>query len=479
MKLYNSLTRKIEQFNPLDPSQVTFYACGPTVYDYAHIGNLRTYIFEDLLHRTLIYFGYKVKLVMNITDVGHLTSDADTGEDKIELSAKKQKKSAKDIACFYTQAFKKDIKKLNIFPPGIFVKATDHIPEMISLISVLEKKGFTYKTDDGIYFDTSKFPNYGKLATMDLTSLKKGARVAFNTQKKNLTDFSLWKFSPPNSKRQMEWDSPWGKGFPGWHIECSAMSLKYLANAYQNSKLTPQNAKTIDIHTGGVDHLNIHHPNEIAQSEAATNVKFVNYWLHGEFLLLEKRRMGKSEGNLITLDKIIKKNINPLSFRYFCLTAHYRQKLNFTYQALKNSQKSLASLYSYINGLKYNNSAASLSKEKIDKIEKFKKDFLSSLKNDLNIPQALAILWQVLKSNIPPSDKIDLALDFDQVLGLAIKENTLDKKIPDIVHQLVKKRNQLRKKGQFQKADQIRNQIKDLGFLIEDEKNKVKIKPIY
>jgi len=480
MKIYNSLTKKIENFKPANPSSISFYACGPTVYDYAHIGNLRTYIFNDLLRRSLIYLGYEVKQVMNITDVGHLTSDADSGEDKIEMSAKKQGKSAWEIADFYTKAFLNDLKRLNIITPDLFIKATDNIKEMISLISILEKKGLTYKTNDGVYFDTSKFPNYGKLATVDLKALKKGARVEFNRQKRNPTDFALWKFSPLDSKRQMEWDSPWGKGFPGWHIECSAMSLKYLANAYKGSQLIPENAQTIDVHTGAVDHLNIHHTNEIAQSEGATGKPFVKCWIHGEFLLIDKGRMGKSAGNFIILNDLVKKNYHPLAFRYFCLTAHYRQKLNFTFQALDNAQSALISLYSFVSGIADSkNKRTVLSEAKEKKTKDFAKSFKNALENDLNIPQALAVVWQVIKSNLPSEDKIDLVFDFDKVLGLSIKQNTLDLKIPDPIKKLVAKREKLRNQGKFTEADKIRSQIKDLGFIIEDIKTGAKVKPIY
>jgi len=480
MKLYNSLTRKIEDFKPLNPPGVTYYACGPTVYDYAHIGNLRTFIFSDLLHRSLNYLGYNVNMVMNITDVGHLTSDADTGEDKIEISAKKQGKTAWQIADYYTKAFLKDVKLLNILPPTKYTKATDHIQEMISLVRVLEKNGLTYKTSDGIYFDTSKFPDYGKLATVDLSSLKKGARVEFSKEKRNSTDFALWKFSPKDKKRQMEWDSPWGRGFPGWHIECSAMSLKHLAGAYKDDQLNPKAVRYIDIHTGAVDHLDIHHTNEIAQSEGATNKPFVKYWLHGEFLLINKGRMGKSEGNFITLSDLIKKGYNPLSYRYFCLSAQYRTKLNFTYQALDNAQNALFGLYSFVSGIyDTKNDRLSLSQDKEKKIEEFQKKFTQALENDLNIPQALAVTWQVIKSNIPSEDKLDLIFDFDQVLGLDIKKNTQSKKIPDLVNDLVDKREKLRSEGKFDQADIIRTQIKDLGFVIEDSNKGTTIKAIF
>src|SRR3989338_2131329 len=318
--LYNTLGRKKQEFKPIKKGIVGLYTCGPTVYSYAHIGNLRTYIFEDILKRVLIENGYKVKHVMNITDVGHLTSDADTGDDKVEKSAKEQKKTVWDIAGFYTKVFQEDIAKLHILDPDIWCRATDHIKEQIELIKKLEKKGLTYKTSDGIYFDTSKFKDYGILGNIKAEGLKAGVRVEIG-EKKNPTDFALWKFSPKDSKRQMEWKSPWGTGFPGWHIECSAMSMKYLG-------------ETFDIHCGGIDHVPVHHTNEIAQSEAATGKSFVKYWAHGAFLLLEKEKMAKSGGNFITLQTLIERGYDPLDYRYFCFTAHYRSELKFSFDAL-------------------------------------------------------------------------------------------------------------------------------------------------
>ena len=332
MLLYNTLTKGIERFVPIKKGHVGMYCCGPTVYDFAHIGNLRTYICEDLLKRTLKYEGYEVTHVMNITDVGHLTSDADTGLDKIEKSAEEQKKSAWEISKMYTDFFLQDIKKLNIESPTILCKATDNINEMIILVKRLEEKGFTYRIDDGIYYDTSKFKDYGKLAGMSFDelnkSLKAGARVEFNPQKRNITDFALWKFSPKDKKRQMEWPSPWGVGFPGWHIECSAMSMKYLGEHF-------------DIHCGGVDHIPIHHTNEIAQSEGATGKKFVNYWFHVEFLLVNGRKMSKSLKNFYTLRDLEKMGFDPLSFRLMVIDSHYRDKIDFTLEKLKKYEKTL------------------------------------------------------------------------------------------------------------------------------------------
>jgi len=330
LKLYNTLSRKKEVFKPLKNKLVKLYTCGPTVYWYAHLGNLRTYIFEDILKRVLKYQGFKVIHLMNITDVGHLTSNQDIGEDKIEIAARKEKKSAWQIANFYTKKFKEDLKALNIIPPNLWAKATDYIKEQIDLIKILEKKGFTYKIEDGIYFDTSKLKTYGRLWPKKM-KIKAGARVEMVKGKKNPTDFALWKFSPKNIKRQMEWDSPWGKGFPGWHTECVAMAIKNLGINF-------------DIHCGGVDHVLIHHTNEIAQSEAAFGKILARFWLHGEFLLLKEGRMGKSEGNIITLADLKEKGFNPLAYRYLCLNSHYRSKLIFSWKALKGAQNALINL---------------------------------------------------------------------------------------------------------------------------------------
>ena len=338
--LYNTLTRKKEEFKPIEKGQVGLYTCGPTVYNYAHIGNLRTYLFEDILKRILLYNDYKVKHVMNITDVGHLTGDRDMGEDKLEIGAKREHKTAWEIAEFYTQAFRQDIKKLNILEPDVWCKATDYIKEQIDLIKILETKGYTYKTADGVYFDTAKFKDYTRLSRQNLEALKAGARIEKNPEKKNPTDFALWKFSPKDSKRQMEWASPWGVGFPGWHIECSAMSLALLKNQ-------------LDIHCGGVDHINIHHTNEIAQSQTATDQKFFNFWLHGAFLnIAGGKKMAKSQDNFLTLENaLIKKSIDPLAFRFVCLQTHYRKPMEYSEAGIKNAQSGLEHLYNQVKQL--------------------------------------------------------------------------------------------------------------------------------
>jgi len=482
--LYNTLTKKKQVFKPIKDKLVGLYTCGPTVYSYAHIGNLRTYIFEDILKRVLLYQGYKVKHVMNITDVGHLTSNADTGEDKIEKTAKKTKKSAFEIAEFYTKSFFNDCKKLNILAPDIVAKATDHIKEDIELIKALEKNNFTYETSDGIYFDTSKFKDYGKLTGMNFKklneTLKAGARIELSPEKRNITDFSLWKFSPKNSKRQMEWQSPWGIGFPGWHIECSVINLKYLGNAFKGKKLFPKKAQTIDIHTGGRDLIPIHHTNEIAQVEAVTNKKFVNFWLHGEFLVLKDARMGKSKGNVILIKNLEKLGFSPLAFRYLALNSHYRASLEFSLKALENAQESLNNIYNFILDCLIDKKKTHKQRKTTLSLKKIEKEFEKSISNDLNIPKALAAFWKLIREYYQNRNNskefYELALKFDKILGLGlgkIKLITPPKKIKE----LVKKREQLRKIKEWEKADKIRKIIEKSGFLIEDRKEGVVIKP--
>ncbi len=456
--LYNTLTRKKEVFKPINPYFVGIYTCGPTVYNYAHIGNLRTYIFEDILKRVLIYNGYKLKHVMNITDVGHLTSDADEGEDKIELEAKRERKDAWQIARFYEEAFKQDIKKLNILEPDIWCRATDHIEDFIALIKILEEKGYTYRISDGIYFDTSKFSDYGKLAGQDLEEILPGARIEVNPEKKNPWDFALWKFSTKDVKRQMEWDSPWGIGFPGWHIECSAMSTKYLGQPF-------------DIHCGGVDHIPIHHTNEIAQSESAYEEPMANFWLHGEFLVLGEKRMGKSEGNFITLSILEEKGYNPLAYRYFCFSAHYRSPLKFTWLAIDSSQRALNRLYENIKRYP---------KKNVEFHKEYEERFHSAINDDLDMPKAISIVWELIRdNNVSPEVKKSTLIQFDKVLGLSL-DNPPEIKIevPDEIWELLEERERARKEKNWEKADKIREEIKDKGYIIEDTPQGPRVKKL-
>lgn len=459
IKFFNTLTRKKELFKPIRKTEVRTYCCGPTVYLYAHIGNFRTFIFEDVLRRVLEFNGFKVKHVMNITDVGHLTSDADTGEDKMEVGARREKKTVWEIAEFYTKAFFEDAEKLNILKPTIICKATDHISDMIELIRKLEKNGYTYIIDSGVYFDTSKLKDYGKLTGMDFEklneNLKAGARVEFNPQKKNITDFGLWLFSPKDKKRQMEWDSPWGVGFPGWHIECSTMSMKYLG-------------ETLDIHCGGTDHPPIHHTNEIAQSEAATGKKFVNYWLHGAFLVLGKTmKMAKSEGEIITVQSLIEKGFDPLAFRYLCLTAHYRSELVFTWESLQAAQNALFTLREHMRRLSENLEGK---RKKTSKAEEYKKKIFETVNDNLNMPKALTIVWKLVRNEKEMSnrEKYELLLEFDKILALDLAREVTTEKIPKKIEELIRKREAARKNRDWETADKLREEIKKLGYLLED-----------
>lgn len=449
LKLFNTLTRKTEEFKPIKNKKVGMYACGPTVYNYAHIGNLRAYVFEDILKRVLSYDGFKVKHAMNITDVGHLTDDGDNGEDKMEKGARREGKSAWDIAKFYTKAFEADLRDLNIIKPNIWCRATEHIKEQIALIKKLEKKGFTYSTADGIYFDTSKLSDYGKLALLKKTDLKAGARVDMG-EKKNATDFALWKFSPAGAKRQMEWKSPWGVGFPGWHIECSAMSVKYLGQPF-------------DIHCGGIDHIPVHHSNEIAQSEAAEGKPLANYWLHSEFLLAGEEKMAKSADNFLTLAKMKEKGISPLAYRYFLLQTHYRKQLQFSWEALEAAQKGLDHLYSVIPTKAEGRVEESLSVR-----------FLAYINNDLDTPGALALVWDALRAKTISKKQL---LDFDKVFGLGLDKVKKEKTtIPAEAQKLAKQRETARTEKNWSESDRLRVEIEKLGFTIEDTPDGQKIK---
>ncbi|MFH1181175.1 MAG: cysteine--tRNA ligase [bacterium] len=464
LKLYNTLSRKKEVFKPLSGKRVGLYACGPTVYWFAHIGNLRTYIFEDILKRVLEYNHYQVKHVMNITDVGHLTSDADTGEDKIEKGARREGKTAWEIAEFYADAFKKDLKKLNIKPPTLWTKATDYIKEQIDLIKTLESKGFAYQIADGIYFDTLKLKDYGKLtgAKKRQGNPEPHRRIEMAPDKKNPTDFALWKLTPPGVKRQMEWDSPWGKGFPGWHTECVAMSEKNLGVPF-------------DIHCGGIDHIPIHHTNELAQSEAAFDKDLARFWLHGEFLRLKAGRMGKSEGNIILVKDIVERGFDPLAYRYLCLTSRYRSKLNFSWSALKGAQNSLDNLRQKVIKI---NSRVKNKTVKNNSLSNYREEFLNFINDDLNAPRALVLLWSVVKNKkMAAKDKKKLLSDFDKVLGLDLVKIKKEK-IPAELLGLAEQRQKYREQGLWQKSDEIREEIKKLGYLIEDTKEGPEIKKV-
>jgi len=462
---FNTLTRKKEELVPLEKGKVKMYCCGPTVYWYAHLGNFRTYVFEDVLRRVLEFNDFKVEHVMNITDVGHLTSDADTGEDKMEVGARRERKTVWEIAEFYAKAFFEDAEELNILKPTVICKATDHISDMIGLIRKLEKKSYTYIIDDGVYFDTSRLKDYGKLTGMDFErlneTLKAGARVEFNPQKRNITDFGLWLFSPKGKKRQMEWDSPWDVGFPGWHIECSAMSMKYLGENF-------------DIHCSAIDHIPVHHTNEIAQSEGATGKKVVNYWLHGAFLVFgEKTRMAKSKGKVITVQSLIEEGFDPLAFRYLCLTAHYRSELIFTWESLQASQKALFTLREHMRKLSENLEGEI---KKTLKAEEYRKEFLEAVNDDLNMPKALTVVWKLVRDEkeVSNREKYGLLLEFDKILALDLTGEVTEEKLPEEAETLIRKREDARRAKDWRTADNIREQLKAMGIMIEDTPQGVK-----
>lgn len=446
LQLFDTYTRTVRPFEPLHQSEVGLYTCGPTVYDYAHIGNLRTYIFEDILKRVLEYNGYKVRHVMNITDVGHLISDADTGEDKMEKGSRRTGKTAWDIAAEYTQAFQTDLKHLNIEDPSIWCRATDHIEEQIEAIEMIAANGYTYRTSDGIYFDTSMQPDYGYIGRLDIEGQKAGARVDVG-EKRNPTDFALWKFSTPDVRRQMEWASPWGVGFPGWHIECTAMAAKYLGEYF-------------DIHCGGEDHITVHHPNEIAQSEACFNTRLANFWMHGYFLQLDDSKMSKSSGEFLRIQTLIDKGYDPLAYRFFCLGAHYRAKLTFSWDSLDAAVTALQRLRqaSYEWG------------EPGDTVDPdYQARFLEHINNDLNMPRVLALVWEMVKSDLPPQVKKATLLDFDRVMGLELANwQPAVEVIPDEILAMVEQRQMARTEKRWKDADALRDAVTGAGYEIED-----------
>jgi len=476
--LYNTATAKKELFVPKN-NPVAIYCCGPTVYNFAHIGNLRTYIFEDVLKRVLMWRGYAVRHVVNITDVGHLTSDADTGEDKMESGAAREGKSVWDIAAFYTKKFMDDVKSLNIIQPDLWPKATAHIPQMIELVKTLEEKGFTYRTEDGIYFDTSKFPTYCDFARIDPSTLRAGERVDMGG-KRNVTDFALWKFSPVGVKRQMEWDSPWGVGFPGWHIECSAMSLAHLA-------------QPLDIHCGGADHIRVHHTNEIAQSEAATGKKFANHWMHGEFLVLDKGKMAKSGGNFVTLDTLKERGVSPLGYRMFCYTAHYRTPLTFSFEGALSAEHGLANLRKTVSSIEKISAEKSNNADiNIERVNKALEPFTEAVCDDLNMPRAVAALWEGLRDdNISVQEKLAFVRKTDEVLGLdlmkpadggdtevteerggyritLITSGVLSTSLKEAVLEKAALRKKSRAEKDFKTADGLRDQFAEAGVAVKD-----------
>ncbi len=452
LKLTNTLSGIKEEFKSITPNKVGMYSCGFTVYNYSHIGNLRKYVFDDILRRTFEFNGYDVNQVMNVTDVGHLVSDADEGEDKVEKGAQREGKTAQEITKHYADAFFADLKDMNIKAADVkdveshTPWATHHIHEQIALIKTLEEKGYTYTISDGVYYDTSKFKNYGKLGNINIEGLKEGARVESNEEKRNPTDFALWKFSKKGETRQQEWKSPWGVGFPGWHIECSAMSMKYLG-------------ETFDVHTGGIDHIPVHHNNEIAQSEAATGKKFVNYWLHENFLNIENTKISKSLGNVIRLIDLKEKGINPLAYRYWLLTAHYKTAVNFTWEAIVGAQTGYNKLVEHV--LEWGDEMSTSD-------ENYLALFKGFINDDLDTAKAIALMWEMIKDDsLSGATKKATLLKFDEVLGLGLADAKAVS-IPENVQMLLSEREQSRKNKDFKKSDELRKLIKNLGFDVKD-----------
>ena len=453
MKFYNTLTKKIEEFVPNNKDCVLMYTCGPTVYHYAHIGNLRTYIMEDILERTLNYIGYNVKRVMNITDVGHLTSDADTGEDKMLKGAKREHKSVLEIAKYYTEEFKSDCRKLNINWPGIVVPATSLIDDYIKFIKVLEDKGYAYFEGGNVYFDTSKLNNYYVLTNHTLDSLKEAVRsdVEVDQNKKNKTDFVLWFTKSKFDSQELKWDSPWGVGYPGWHIECSCIALKYLG-------------EYLDIHCGGVDNIFPHHTNEIAQTESYIGHKWCNYWFHPEHLNDATGKMSKSKGEFLTVSLLESKGYNPLAYRLFTLQSHYQKQLVFTYDSLTSAQNSYNKLVNKIRSIKEDDSELS-----DEMISKYKSLFTKELENNLNTANALTVLYDVIKSNINNNTKLYLIRDFDKVLGLnLIMEEEIDKELLTYINDSINRRNEHKKNKEYELADKIRKELEEKGIILKD-----------
>jgi len=444
---YNTPVRKVEEFVPIVPGKVGIYSCGPTVYWSPHLGNMYAYICWDVLVRSLRYVGYDVSWVMNITDVGHLTDDSDTGEDKMEKGAKREGVSVWDVAKKYTDEFLENLRVLNIKTPDVLCKATDNIKEQIYLIKKMEEKGFTYKIDDGMYFDTSKFSGYADFGHLNIEQMKEGARVEVNTQKRNPVDFALWKFSPPvvagQAKRQMEWESPWGVGFPGWHIECTAMSTKYLGNHF-------------DIHTGGEDHIPVHHTNEVAQAYGAFGQNIANFWIHNAFITINSEKMSKSKGGFATILEL-SKTYEPMAFRYLSVSSNYKRGLDFSEESMIGASSSLKGLKKHIE---------SLGKEEGSVLTVFRDKFVEKLSDNLSMSEAMAVVYEMLKSDSKPQDKLATWLDFDKVLGFDFKFE--EEVVPEEVGKLAVLRLEAKKSKDWARADELRDKISSMGYSIED-----------
>ena len=452
IRLHNTKSRTIEDFSPLQEGLVSIYSCGPTVYHYQHLGNMRAAVFADTLRRMFVSCGYEVKHVINITDVGHNVDDSDEGEDKMEKGAKREGKNVWEIAKMYTEAYFNDLSMLGIpLDAYTFPRATDNIKEQIALIEALEIKGYTYRTTDGIYFDTSKFKAYPDFAHIDIEGLQSGARIEENTEKKNITDFALWKFSPKDEKRQMEWESKWGTGFPGWHIECSAMSMKYLGVHF-------------DVHTGGIEHIPVHHTNEIAQSQCATGMPYVNYWMHNNHLLDTTGKMSKSKGDFMTLSSLRVENYDPLAYRYFLLTAHYRKELSFSYEALDAATVAYHRLVDY--ALHHKTTSGHVIATYIHQAH-------TALQNDLATPEVIATIWKLMKDEeVLEVDRYVTLIAMSDMLGLGLGEVTQKEiEIPEVVQELLERRALARASKEFALSDNLRKEIKSHSFIVKDTQN--------
>jgi cysteinyl-tRNA synthetase len=459
----NTLTKKKELFKPIHVGHVGIYTCGPTVYNYAHIGNLRAYVFADVLKRAFLFNNYKVNHVMNITDVGHLTSDADAGEDKMEKGAQREGKTVWQIAEFYTEQFLKDTETMNIIKPDVIAKATNHVKEMIEFIQKIEKNNYTYISNGNVYFDTSKLKDYGKLIGSNQKEEDKKARVAKDASKKHQSDFVLWFTKHKYGDHAMIWDSPWGEGFPGWHIECSAMSTKYLGEKF-------------DIHTGGIDHIPIHHTNEIAQCEGAFNHDFVNIWMHSAFLVMGDGKMSKSSGEFLRLQVIENKGYSPIDYRYYLLNTHYRKRVSFSYESLDAAKSALAKAKNKVHELLISESADGEFEGK--KFEKYIERFNKEINDDLNTPKCLATMWSVLNNEkLTAKTKLELIRKFDDVLGLRLSEITV-KEIPQEILELKKQRDSARINKEWKKSDELRDLLARKGYKVFDNKEGSEIRKI-
>lgn len=447
-RFFNTATHQVEEFKPLKPDEVGIYSCGPTVYHFAHLGNMRSMALADFLRRALEYRGFAVNHIINITDVGHLTQDDLSGQDKIEKAAAEENKTVWQIAEFYAGKFFEDVSSLGNKEPTNWVRATDHIAQMVEFIKKLELNGYTYETSDGVYFDTAKLPSYSEFAGVTTADRIEGERVEKNPEKKNPSDFALWKFSPKDQKRAMEWDSPWGKGFPGWHIECSAMSSEYLGDVF-------------DIHTGGVDLIFPHHTNEVAQSRGATGEMPANYWIHGEFVFINGDKMSKSLGNIFTLDDIREKGFDPLAYRFLILQTHYRKQLNFTWESIEAAKKAMENLFGIIN---------SLPKEHGKVPASYEDRFIALIEDDLALPQALALFWEALKDNsITSEEKSAIVKNWDNIFGLNLSQQLgFSDQVPEDILELARSREQARKEKDFNKADELRSKIENAGYSLKD-----------